>query len=242
MTGSTDFRWSFSQWEAYEQCPRKWYYQNVLKLPRKPPGPAAARGIDCHDRAEAYIMGHLTVDECRFGNTSKRFGSKKPAIIAQKYMHVLDEFRNHPNGDRHTELKLGFDNDWQLAGGIDSRKWAVMVLDAVRVLDGVAYVGEWKTGQPKDTHADQRKMYGLGALRKWLGIEKAVVTTYYLEDTAPPARLVVSASAEQKLKDLWQGRVDRMVRDTIRAPRPGDYCRHMCDFAANKGGPCEYGA
>lgn len=241
MTEKKQFRWSFSQWEAYNQCPAKWHFANILKLPRLPPGPAAARGIDMHDRVENYIMGHINVEQLRFGNVAQRFGGKKPAIIAQKYVPVLDEYRLHPNGDRHTELKCTFDEDWCQTGQSD-KTWAVAVLDAARVLGPIVHVGEWKSGQPKDTHADQRKMYGITALRRWIGIQEAHVTTYYLEDTAPPARLVVKASAEDKLRALWKDRTDQMQKDQICAPRPGDYCRYMCDFAAGKGGPCQYGA
>lgn len=237
------FRWSFSQWETYNMCPKKWHFQSVMKLPRQPPGPAAARGLDMHDRCEKFIRGEIDEETLIFGNTTLRFGSKKPAVVNRKFLPTLLEIRDHPNGDRHTELKLSFDEDWYQAGTIATGPSVacVMVLDAARVLDGVASVYEWKSGTPKDTHSEQRKLYALGALRKWWGIETAQVTTFYLEDTAPPQRLVVKASAEEKLRELWKGRVDMMKSDNICAPRPGDHCRYMCDFSKSKGGPCDFG-
>ena len=237
------FRWSFSQWEAYNQCPAKWNYASVLKLPRQPPGPAAARGLDMHDRCEKFILGQIGEDELVFGDTTKKFGQKKPAVINRKFVPMLREFRDHPNGDRHCELKLSFDDEWYLSGGVSNKAaWVIAVLDAAKVADGVVDIGEWKSGQPKDTHADQRKLYALAGLRRWVGVEEVRVTTYYLEDTAPPQRLVVKASAEEKLKDLWKHRTDQMQSDKLLAPRPGDYCKWMCDFAASKGGPCQFGA
>jgi hypothetical protein len=242
LTPVSELRWSFSQWEAYNTCPQKWHFASVLKLPKRPPGPAAARGLDMHKRCEDYINGQITTQQLRFGSQHMRFGQKKPAIIAEKYVSVLDGFRDHTNGDRHNEMKLSFDYEWQQAGGPSAGKaWVIAVLDAARVMDKVVDIGEWKSGQPKDTHADQRKLYALAGLRRWLGVEEVRVTTYYLEDTAPPARLVVKASAEEKLKALWHGRVEQMANDDIRAPRPGDYCKWMCDYAASKGGPCVYG-
>lgn len=236
-------RWSFSQWEAYNQCPQKWNFASVQKLPRKPSGPAAARGTDMHDRVEGYITGQINEERLVWGDTTMRFGSKKPAIVNRKFVPMLNTFRDHPNGDRYAELKLSFDDEWYLAGSVANKEaWVIAVLDAAKVLDGVVDIGEWKSGQPKDTHADQRKLYALAGLRKWVGCSEVRVTTYYLEDTAPPQRIVVKPTAEEKLKDLWKGRVERMVEDKICAPRPGDYCRWMCDFAASKGGPCVYGA
>ena len=238
----SDFRWSFSQWETYETCPAKWNYASRLRLPRQPPGPAAARGLDAHDRVEKYITGAIEADECLNG-TGQRFGSKGTARIAPKYLTVFDSFKNHPNGDRYAELEISLDHDWHLCGGGLTNKKAFVngFMDAARVADGTAYVGEWKTGQPKATHKDQRLLYSLFALRKWLGIDQVITTTYYLEDTAPPQQTVVKASAEEKLKTIWLQRTDQMQKDTILAPRPNQWCK-WCDFSAAQGGPCKFGA
>lgn len=229
------FRWSFSQWENYQGCAARWNYQSVLKLPRKPPGPAAARGLEMHDRASKYIESQI--DDLTPPATM--FGGKRAVLITDKYRYVLDEFRNHPNGDRHAEKHMVFDTDWHLAGRSSPNGSCVMVLDAARALNGIVYVGEWKSGSPKDTHVDQRKLYALGALRRWL-VDEVHVTTYYFEDTAPPERLVVKSTAEDKLRALWHGRVEQMKNDKILAPNPGDQCR-WCDYSRMKGGPCKVG-
>jgi len=135
------FRWSFSQWESYDQCPAKWRYQSVLRLPRKPAGPAAKRGTHLHDRAEAYIKGEIDAGNLLIGdpNFKEEDEGFQQATIHPRYLHILDEFRLHPNGDRHTELKLGFDSDasWFLtlcvpAGrGLGRRKVPIVVWSAL---------------------------------------------------------------------------------------------------------------
>lgn len=235
------FRWSFSQWENYNGCPARWKYKSVLKLPGSPPGPAAARGLQMHDTVENYINGNLAVVH---------------KDVAPKYYEVFDAFKTHPNGMRHCEYKFSLTQDWQIAGPLTSgRAWCAMVLDAVRVGDDhtgpyssrtsplIAYVGEWKSGKPKDTHGDQRKLYALGTMLRWHDVDEVQVTTYYLEDTGPPQRLKVanSESARDKLKQLWQQRVDLMQRDAICAPKPGMHC-NWCDYAKKKGGPCVFGS
>ncbi len=231
------FRWSFSQWETYNECPAKWNYRSVMKLPSSPPGPAAARGLEMHDRAEQYIIGQRP----DLVPPATRFGGKAAVTIHPKYIPVLDAFKDHENGDRYTERKVGFDDEWYLCGSHKSSSAScIAVLDAVRAIKGVVYVGEWKSGQMKNTHADQRKMYALAALRIY-NVDEVQVTTYYFEDTAPPQRLVVSSSAEQKLKDLWNGRVNQMKTDKILAPKPGMGCR-WCDYSKSKGGPCQFSA
>jgi hypothetical protein len=226
------FRWSFSQWEAYNQCPAKWNFQSRMKLPRKPPGPAAARGLQMHDSVEQYIKG--APEEMLHPDIDKR------------YIPILDAFKNHPNGDRHTEKKLAFDSEWYLCGVTSKYAACVAVLDAVRYLKphytdkGVLEIGEWKSGRPKDTHGDQRKLYAMFGMRAWLA-DEVRVTTYYLENTAPPQRLVLSSqSGFEKLRDLWADRISTMQRDEICAPRPGIHCR-WCDYAKSQGGPCQFG-
>jgi len=236
------FRWSFSQWETYNSCPAKWKFRYVDKLPSQPPGPAAARGLSMHDRCENYILGNIDLPYLLNGDPTKMFGSKKEAKIKETYVPILDQFRDHENGDRYVEHRLGFDDEWYLCGGISKKAACIGVLDAVRFDGKVLHIGEWKSGSPKDTHSDQRKLYALFGLRKWNinRLEEVRVTTYYLEGTADPARLVVKPTAEQKLRDLWQGRVEQMQKDTICAPKPNEGCR-WCDYAKSKGGPCAFG-
>ena len=230
------FRWSFSQWETYHQCPFKWKCGSVLKLPRKPPGPAAARGSNVHDTVEKYIQG-------------------EPVVILHdavhpKYIPILDEFKYHHNGDRHTEKKLAFDVDWSICDPKSKFASCVAVLDAVRYTKGPTVpgedpplgeldIGEWKSGKPKDTHADQRSLYAMIGMRYWYA-DIVRVTTYYLEDTLPPQRTTLnSEEGFNRLKTIWMSRIETMQRDQMCSPRPGFYCR-FCDFSKSAGGPCVY--
>jgi hypothetical protein len=242
------FRWSFSQWENYNQCPQKWKFQSVLKLPRAPSGPAAARGLDMHDRCDKYITGHIDVTELQYGTPAMRFGDKKPAVIASKYIPVLDAYKNHPNGDRSTERKVAFDGEWYCCSPKSKFVSCIAVLDAHRYggergspdnESKILRIGEWKSGKPKDTHADQRHLYTMFGLRLWMAY-RVETTTYYLEDTAPPARLVAEAPAFDKMKVKWQTRIELMQKDEMCAPRPGEHC-NWCDYAKRKGGPCQFG-
>lgn len=239
-TDARPFRWSFSQWENYNGCPARWKYKSVLRLPDSPPGPAAFRGLQIHQTVEDYIAKRVDVAH---------------KDIVPKYYGVFDQFKDHPNGEMHNEYKFTLTNEWIVAGPLTSgRAWCTMVLDAVRVGDDhkgphrtrtsplVAYIGEWKSGKPKDTHGDQRKLYTLGAMIRWPWVDEVQTTTYYLEDTGPPQRLKVvnTESAKDKLKGLWQQRVDLMQRDAICAPKPGMHC-NWCAYSKKKGGPCVFG-
>lgn len=225
------FRWSFSQWETYNQCPQKWKFGSVLKLPRKPPGPAASRGSEIHDSVEKYIQG---------GDLTDLHPAVKP-----KYIPILNEFKRHPNGDRYTEKKIAFDAEWHICDSKSKFASCVAVLDAARYtkaspdVPGVLEIGEWKSGKPKDSHADQRRLYAMFGYRYWYA-DIVNVTTYYLEDTAPPARTVLNTEEGfGRMMDLWGSRIRTMQRDEMCAPRPSFGCR-FCDFSKDAGGPCQF--
>ncbi len=220
-------RWSFSQWETYNSCPAKWKFGSVMKLPRKGPGPAAARGLEIHASVENYI---------KTGDRAVLHGAVK-----DKYIPVFEELRSHENGDMHLEKKLGFDVDWTLSPPAAKTTACIAILDGVRFRnDGVVQVYEWKSGKPKDTHGDQRKLYALISFIAWKAT-KAEATTYYLEDTEVPQKLSISASGAEKLKTLWDGRIAMMLRDEFCAPKPSFGC-NWCDFSKKKGGPCRFGS
>lgn len=230
-TEPKSFRWSFSQWESYNSCPARWKYKSVLKLPGSPPGPAAARGLQIHDSVENFILGRIDAPELH------------PAV-KQKYIPILRTFKDHPNGDRYTEKRIAFDKDWHVCSPESKTHVALLaVLDAARFIKeddvGVLRIGEWKSGKPKDTHRDQRSLYAMIGYKLWLA-DRVEVTTYYLEDTAPPARMVLKTEEGWvALRDQWAGRISQMQRDEFCAPKPGIHCR-WCDYAKAKGGPCQF--
>jgi hypothetical protein len=172
-----------------------------------------------------------------------------------KHLGVFNAFREHPNGERYTELMVCTNREWEWqAYPIREKVWLTMILDAVKVggawgngfkgqddvipSQDVVDIAEWKTGKPKDEHAEQRNLYALGGLIRWKQHDVVRVTTYYLDGKGEPQRLTVKRTALDKLKDKWEQRVDTMQSDQLLAPRPGYYCR-WCHYSKEKGGPCK---
>lgn len=44
-----------SQHKNHKRCPRLWFYDKILKLPRKPKGKGAQLGTECHARMEKFL-------------------------------------------------------------------------------------------------------------------------------------------------------------------------------------------
>ena len=213
-------RKSFSQWENYAQCPRRWKHGYIDKLPRTSAGPAAQRGIAIHNSIEGYIQGEH---------------DQPPTAY---HRDILDYFRNRSNGELVTEYAVEFDSGWNRTGPKESQSGWVGVFDAVLIRPGELEIGEWKSGKPKDSHADQRRMYTLMGFMAW-PVDKVVATTYYFDGTSEPNRLTATRKAIPILKKQWDDRGKQMETDTFWPPRPGYHCR-WCDFSKSKGGPCPF--
>jgi CRISPR/Cas system-associated exonuclease Cas4 (RecB family) len=231
-------RWSFTSWSTYNTCPAKYKFKYIEKVPGLPAGPAAARGTEIHES----IANYITMDDC---DPDKLH----PAVNKEVMLPVFDMYRDHGNGLRFVEVPIYFTKQWEDTIKGHPNRWGMAVFDAVRVGGDwrvsddphatVISIAEWKSGKPKDDHKEQRSLYALAGFARWIEPVEVRVTTYYVENTAPPARLTVKRSAEEKLQKLWNGRVEQLTEDEIMAPRPGYYCR-WCDYSKERGGPCMF--
>ncbi len=53
---------SASQLQTFARCPRRWYFQKVVKLPDKPPGRGLLAGTAGHKRLEKWFKGETADD------------------------------------------------------------------------------------------------------------------------------------------------------------------------------------
>jgi|KBSMisStandDraft_5_1062788.scaffolds.fasta_scaffold00197_8 hypothetical protein len=218
---------SFSKWECHHQCPFQYKCRYVDNLPSIQ-NAKAARGVDIHASAEVYIK------------TPDGFKTDLTWLKDKSIIPVLDAYRFHPNGMRHCEYKFALDEEWYCCSWKSQHARVRLVFDAARFKDDTAYIAEWKSGKPKDTHEQQREMYALGALKLWDPRKKAVVTTYYFDGTEEPQRLTVKPGDLQMLIDKWERRFETIEKDRMWAPRPGFYCK-WCSYSKTAGGPCKFG-
>lgn len=215
------FRFSFSHWENYSQCPRRWKFKNVDCLPTAPVGPAAQRGTIIHGQCDAYVMNE---------------SDKVPDI--DFHLDVLEDLRNF-NGDKGCEDKVEYSAAWEILPKKSADTHYVLIFDAWRVNDGTLEIFEWKTGKPKDSHQDQRKFYITGGFAKY-DFQNIEATTYYLDGTEGPQNTKAKRSAQPTLIKLWKDRRELMLEDNFYPPRTGFHCR-WCDFSRLKKGPCPVG-
>lgn len=222
--------WSYSRYGLYTQCPAKFMYKHLLKLP-DPSGPAAERGNIIHGLAENYI----------------KLGKKiKPTHkIPTELSNVAAELAHLRVNNAIAEQEWGFKADWSWIGRpgwFGNDVWVRVKADAVVTYDDDTGMGvDWKTGKRYDEHATQAELTGLLMLMRYPNLVEADVRFWYVDEPAASneMQLVVKRTEVPALQKDWEKNVRPMFADRKFPPRPNRFCS-WCNYSKGKGGPCKF--
>lgn len=219
--------WSYSRYGLYAQCPAKFKYKHLMKLP-DPSGPAAERGNTIHAEAECLIKA-----------------PRDKASLPLSLKNVAVELRHLRQNNAIAEQEWGFKQDWNWIGRpgwFGNDVWVRVKADAVVVYDDDTGLGvDWKTGRRYDEHGKQAELTGLLMLMRYPNLVEADVRFWYVDE--PPAnnemQLVVKREEVPALQKDWEQRVKPMFADKKFPPKPNRFCG-SCNFSKAKGGPCQF--
>ena len=134
----SNYRWSASQISTYRDCPRKWFFGSVLKLPRKA-NAFAALGSYIHKRLEEYLD-----DGTLPGGSGIAISITKPDGEVKEYTHdqilgvMLPGLVHLPApGEAQTEIRLDMD--------LGELGTMIGYVDLVFDEDGIPCIGDHKT-------------------------------------------------------------------------------------------------
>lgn len=210
---------------TYAGCPKRYYWSEVDRLPRRP-GPAARRGVELHRRIELHNRGMVP-----FGDLDPHLYDRTPDddnASPDGTRRGWSAFLESPYADRtpvHVEapFELRMSDSVRIRGRIDAvygdrSGWEIV---------------DFKSGRRSNQSSNQIQLqaYALAARRSGLGTtppESLKVSFVYLGDGLD----IVSQEADGPWMDRAEERVMELV-DSIRserfAPTPTDACR-SCDF------------
>ena len=213
--------WSYSRYGVYKACPRQWMYKFIERRPTTQ-GPAAARGEAIHKHAELFVAKKVDVLDPTLERFSEQFHNERKLLGVG------------------VEEGWAFTSAWEPTGWFAKDAWCRIKVDLVAPLAaGVVRVTDHKTGRVRDRgYGEQLELYALGAMLMFDDVEEVVTTIRYIDHGIEPEKTYRFEQVAQ-LKNAWTRRVHKLQQDMEFRPTPGEACR-WCDFAANKGGPCEY--
>ena len=220
--------WSFSRWEAYENCPLQTKLRYIEKLDvDEEKGPALIRGQEIHDLAANYVR-------------TKRAPKKMPKDLE----NFTEEFRElralARKGVVHVEQQWAFDASWSPVDWFARDAWVRVVADvAIEIIaHNTVRIIDHKTGKRRTRHVEQLGLYALACFKKFSWAQTVESALWYLDLGEDPS-FTFDITEVPRLEKLWTKKTRAMLADRRFVPKPGDACR-WCSFTKAKGGPCRY--
>jgi hypothetical protein len=208
---------SNSSIKTYEQCPYK-YKLTRIEHRQEPSGPAAERGKLIHSELEHAITGL--------------------GMLPQQHLFWLPYVNELRAKKTQCEVEFAVTRDWIGCSFKDPNYWIRGIYDAVYHDGKHAHVLDWKSGKERD-YNDQLKLYATIIMACHPDIE-TVSTEICFTDLEK--RVKHDTYKRDQLDDLkaWvTGRVNKIEKDDIFAPKPSFGCR-WCHFRKENGGPCQW--
>ena len=207
--------WSFSRIKAFQQCPKQFYHEKVLKQYPFKESEATLYGTAFHEAAEEYIRDG--------GELDPRFD------YAKDMLDVLDAKK----GEKLCEIQMGLTRNLKPCGFYDKDVWFRGIADLI-ILDRegkVAWVIDYKTGKSA-RYADkgQLELMALATFKHYPEVETVraglvfvvsndlIKDRYTLEDEERLWRKWLSNHRDMEAafeKDVWN-------------PKPSGLCKAWC--------------
>lgn len=217
--------WSFSRYNTYVQCPAKFKFQNIDKLPQ-PASPAMLRGREVHKAAEDYLLD-------KRDDIAPELESRRDILEPLKRMNPI------------VEQKWGYTREWKPTGYFTKsgakKTWLRGSLDAgVEYPDRTFEAIDWKTGKKYDDNEEQMELFGMLVLARYPEVVKVTTRLSYV-DLPPGPKSEKYAEVHRTdfkgLVDKWETKITPMFADEEFNPRPNFFCK-WCPFSRENGGPC----
>ncbi|CAB4143231.1 PD-(D/E)XK nuclease superfamily [uncultured Caudovirales phage] len=221
--------WSYSRLSTYNECPAKFKFKNIDKLP-EPAGPAMARGAEIHEMADKWVKAPKE--------------GPLPAELSQ-FDVEFKQLRELKSYGLQTEMQVAFTAGWKVTGWFDKDAWCRVILDAFVPADmdtKTVKPIDYKTGKIRGTYGEQMELYDLAGLILDPKAVKSVSELWFLDhgQIVDSSDTPVLRKDVPKLQKKWEGKVKRLLNDTRFDPTPsGDACKY-CHFKKSNGGPCQY--
>jgi hypothetical protein len=214
-------RHSYSAIARYKECPARYAYGYIMKLP-DPPSAAMARGTRLHGLAESYMLDKKREVPVHF--ELRKIG--------------LELFRMRELG-AIAEQTWMVNKDWEPTD--DPEKAHVKAIIDVHYLTedgGVLHCHDYKSGRAYPSHSDQLELYSILGLLRYPNAHRAESGAIYIDSGTTGADGSILRQMLPTLVRRWDADIGRMEDDVEFVPTPGSHCK-WCAYASRTGGPCQ---
>lgn len=208
-------KWSFSRLKSFEQCPKQFYHEKVLKLYPQIETEAMRYGTAVHLAAEEYVRDN------------------KPLPDPYKYVKpVLDNLTNI-EGDKLCELGMGLTADLEPCEADAENAWFRGYADLVILNKGkkLAWVLDYKTGKSaKYADKGQLELMALAVFKHFPEVDTVRAGLLFVRCDA----LIKDVYTRSQETELWQkwltkyARMEKAYESDVWNTNPSGLCKKHC--------------
>ena len=205
--------WSFSKIKAFEQCPKQFYHEKILKEYPFVSTDAILYGNEFHKAAEDYV------------------GSDTPLPKKFDYAQAMLDSLNAKRGVKLCEKKMGITENLEACDFYASDVWFRGIADLVILDDEVATVVDYKTGKSaKYADKGQLELMALALMARYPQVKKVRAALLFVvcNDLVKDTYMEYDKS---KLWEKWLGKYGQMetaAKEDMWNARPNGLCRRYC--------------
>lgn len=205
--------WSFSRIKAFEQCPKQFYHEKILKEYPFKETDATLYGTAFHNMAEDFVGRDVPVPE--------KFA----------FAHNMLTSLKNKQGQKLCEKKLGVTENLEPCGFYSPEVWFRGIADLIILDDELAWVVDYKTGKSA-RYADtgQLELMALSVFAHYPKVKKIRAGLLFVVSKD----LVKDTYQDYDSGSLWRKWVGKHQQMQIAAdndvwnPRPSGLCRRHC--------------
>ncbi len=207
-------RWSYSSLATYEECPAKWKYSYIDRLPN-PPSPAMERGTRLHQLCETVLNDHSAAMPSELDGIAK----------------VLERLRAN---EAKPEKAWRLNSEWR---PVDSQSWVLGIIDVHFFKNGALHVYDFKSGKPYASHKKQLELYALIGMATYPEAGRVECGAIYIDSGKIGYRRTIERAETAPMQVAWTSRAAALFEDVELQPKRGSGC-YWCAFKDSLGGPC----
>lgn len=209
---------SYSAVKTYEQCPSKYKFSRIDRLP-EPSGPQAERGKTLHAEIENALKNNLP-------------------LLSDDVKHLAERIEEWKVVGAVSEMEIAVTDDWKETSFDDKDSLFRGIIDLYYEENDCAIVIDFKTGKIRD-YSDQVAVYAALVMSCKPHIQSVRPIIEFIDHRQTTNYAVHKREDLEKMQKDLQTRVHRVQFDPVYAPNPSFLCRY-CHYRKDNGGPCKW--
>ena len=205
--------WSYSQLNAFENCPKKWAAETFYKSVKRKEGEQQNYGKEVHDHFDKFAAKDMPL----------------PLDLQHHGCNIEGLRKTIPGGKVVTEQRIAINRAFEPTGFFDDDVWCRGVIDFMLYTPEKALIVDWKTGKVRPDF-DQLDL--MAALTQCLvPTLKRIVGAFYWTKEKNLTTKTYPLSAHREIWQSFLPRVNefqRRVAEQDFPARPNFLCRKHC--------------